>query len=200
MQLANTVYPEFRNGSMKWLASEVLGAGPYPQIGNVWYVDAVAGSDTANNGTAPDSAFATLYAAHNAASSNNYDVIVVAPSGVSTGSGTNESVYGRWTFSKNLITVIGSSAATAISPRSRILWNTALQSTSSNPLLLSLVQETPSSTSSLVHSWITTCSCRSQVLVTTLVEFTSLELVTIPPVTIPQHVPSSFQEQENVAS
>lgn len=65
MQLANTVIPEFRNGSMKWLASEVLGAGPYPQIGNVWYVNAVTGSDTANNGTSPNSAFATLYESHN---------------------------------------------------------------------------------------------------------------------------------------
>lgn len=137
MQLANTAYPEFRNGQMKWLASEVLSAGPYPMIGNVWYVDAVNGSDTANNGLAPNSAFATLYAAHNAATSNNYDVIVVAPGGVSTGSGTNESVYGAWTFSKNLITVIGSSAPTSISPRSRILWNTAGQSTSSALLTIS---------------------------------------------------------------
>ena len=137
MQLANTVYPEFRNGDMKWLASEVLGQGPFPQVGNVWYVDAVNGSDTANSGSTPDSAFATLYKAHSAASDNNYDVIIVAPGGVASGSGTNESVYGAWTFSKNLITVIGSSAPTAISPRSRILWNTAGQSTSSALLTVS---------------------------------------------------------------
>lgn len=77
MQLANTVIPEFRNGSMKWLASEVLGAGPYPQIGNVWYVNAVTGSDTANNGTSPNSAFATLYAAHNAATPHKLNVPTV---------------------------------------------------------------------------------------------------------------------------
>ncbi len=137
MELANSVIPEFRNGQMKWLASEVLSAGPYPEIGNVWYVDAVNGSDTANNGTTFTQAFKTLYAAHNAATSNNYDVIIVAPSGVSTGSGTDESVYGAWTFSKNLITVIGSSSPTAISPRSRILWGTAGQSTSSALLTIS---------------------------------------------------------------
>lgn len=137
MQYANTVYPEFRNGQMKWMASDINGQGPFPNVGNVWYVDAVNGSDTANNGLAPDAAFATLYAAHNAASSNNYDVIIVAPGGVASGSGTNESVYGAWTFSKNLITVIGSSAPTAISPRSRILWNTASQSTSSALLTIS---------------------------------------------------------------
>jgi len=65
MQLANTVYPEFRNGQMKWQASDVLNAGPYSRIGNVYYVDAVNGSDTANNGLAPNAAFKTLYAAHN---------------------------------------------------------------------------------------------------------------------------------------
>lgn len=135
-QLANTVIPEFRNG-MKWLASDVLSAGPFPQIGNVWYVDAVNGSDTANNGTAYNSAFKTLYAAHNAATTNNYDVIIVAPAGTGSGTGTNESVYGAWTFSKSLITVIGSSAPVAISPRSRILWNTAGQSTSSALLTIS---------------------------------------------------------------
>lgn len=140
MQLANTVYPEFRNGDMKWLASEILGAGPYPLVGNVWYVDASNGSDTTNSGTTPDSAFASLYKAHSAASDNNYDVIIVAPAGVGTGSGTDESVAvsgGAWTFSKNLITVIGSSAPTAISPRSRILWATAGQSTSSALLTIS---------------------------------------------------------------
>lgn len=140
MQLANTVYPEFRNGGMKWLASDVLGAGPYSQIGNVWYVDAVNGSDTANNGTAWNNAFKSLYAAHNAATTNNYDVIIVAPAGVASGSGTDESAAvsgGAWTFSKNLITVVGSSAPTAISPRSRILWGTAGQSTSSALLTVS---------------------------------------------------------------
>lgn len=137
MQYANSVYPEFRNGQMKWLASDVLNAGPYAQIGNVWYVDAVNGSDSANNGTSWDAAFATLYKAHDAASSNNYDVIVVAPAGVGSGTGTDESVYGAWTFSKNLITVIGSSAPTSISPRSRILWGTAGQSTSSGLLTVS---------------------------------------------------------------
>lgn len=137
MQLANTVYPEFRNGAMKWLASDVLGAGTYAQVGNVWYVDAVNGSDTANNGTAWNKAFATLYAAHNAATTNNYDVIIVAPAGTGSGTGTNESVYGAWTFSKSLITVIGSSAPTSVSPRSRVLWNTAGQSTSSALLTVS---------------------------------------------------------------
>ena len=137
MQKANEVYPEFRGDGLKWLASEVLGAGPYSQVGNVWYVDAVNGSDTANNGTAYNQAFATLYAAHNAATTNNYDVIIVAPAGTGSGTGTDESTYGAWTFSKSLITVIGSSAPTAISPRSRILWGTAGQSTSSALLTIS---------------------------------------------------------------
>ncbi len=136
MQLANTVYAEFRGNGLKWLGSEVLDQGPYARVGNVWYVDAVNGSDTLGGDT-PGNAFKTLFAAHAAASDNNYDVIVVAPSGVSTGSGTDESVNGAWTFSKNLITVIGSSSPTAISPRSRVLWGTAGQSTSSALLTIS---------------------------------------------------------------
>lgn len=137
MPLANTVYPEFRgNNGLKWLGSDVLDQGPYARVGNVWYVDAVNGSDTFG-GQSTSSAFKTLYAAHNAATTNNYDVIVVAPSGTGSGTGTDESVYGAWTFSKSLITVVGSSAPTAISPRSRILWNTAGQSTSSALLTIS---------------------------------------------------------------
>lgn len=136
-QLANTVYGSFAGNGLKWLASEVLGSGIQPQVGNVWYVDGVAGLDT-NSGSAYNDAFASLYAAHNAAQNNNYDVIIIASSGVGTGSGTNESsavAGGAWTFSKNLITVIGSAAPSGISPRERILWDTALQSTTTVPLL-----------------------------------------------------------------
>lgn len=99
----------------------------FVQAGNIWYVDPVNGSDTNNNGKSWASALATLYAAHNAAVNNNYDVIVVAPGGVATGSGTNESSQAPtgWTFSKNLISVIGAPAVVPFSPRSRVLWNTA---------------------------------------------------------------------------
>ncbi len=134
MQLANSIYPEFRGNGAKWLASEVLNAGPYSQIGNVWYVDAVNGSDTLS-GNAWNNAFKTLYAAHLAATTNNYDVIVVAPAGTGTGTATDESTYGAWTFSKSLITVVGSSAPVGNSPRSRILWNTAGQSVNAAALL-----------------------------------------------------------------
>ena len=64
---------------------------------------------------------------------NNYDVIVVNPAGTGSGSGTDESAAlanGLWTFSKSLITVIGAAAPSLVSPRSRILWDTASQSTS----------------------------------------------------------------------
>lgn len=122
---------------MKWIPSDIAGFIGLPQVGNIWYVDAVNGSDTANSGTQYNQAFKTLYAAHNAATTNNYDVIVIVPAGTGSGTGTDESVYGAWTFSKSLITVMGGSAPVAISPRSRVLWNTAGQSTSSALLTIS---------------------------------------------------------------
>lgn len=108
-----------------------------PVVGNVWYVDGVNGSDTANAGTAFNNAFATLYQAHQMASDNNYDVIFIASSGVASGSGTNESAYGAWTFSKNLVSVIGAAAPSEISPRERVLWDTSGQSTSASLLTIS---------------------------------------------------------------
>lgn len=118
----------------KWYPEDLAGMIGQPNVGNVWYVDAVNGNDTANSGTSWNDAFATLYQAHQAATTNNYDVIIVAPAGTGTGSGTSEP---QFTFSKNLITVVGSSAPTAISPRSRILWDTAGVSTSTALLTIS---------------------------------------------------------------
>lgn len=119
----------------KIIAEDLAGVIGLPQVGNTWYVDAVNGSDTTNDGTAWNQAFKTYYQAHSAATTNNYDQITVAPAGTGSGTGTDESVYGRWTFSKSLITTIGGPAPSRVSPRARILWGTASQSTTTNPLL-----------------------------------------------------------------
>lgn len=75
MTLANTVYPEFRSGNLKWLASEIQdGVTVY---GNSWYVDAGVGSDS-NTGNTPTTAFATISAAVAAAATNNDDVIFLS--------------------------------------------------------------------------------------------------------------------------
>lgn len=111
-------------GKVGKIYPEHLGApGGLIQVGNVWYVDPVNGSDTANGGNSWSNAFATLKKAHDSATDKNYDVIVVAPGGVATGSGTSEAAH--WTFSKNLITVVGAPTAVPFSPRSRVLFTTA---------------------------------------------------------------------------
>lgn len=119
---------------------DVKGLIGLPHIGDVFYVDATNGSDTANNGRSQDQAFKSLYAAHNACQSNHHDVIIIAPGGVGTGTGTDESAAvsgGAWTFSKNLVYVIGNCAPTMVSQRARVLWATAGQSTSGALLTIS---------------------------------------------------------------
>lgn len=73
--LANNVYPEFRNGNLKWLASEIQDS--VTVYGNSWYVDAGVGSDS-NVGNTPTTAFATIGAAVDAATTNNDDVIFLS--------------------------------------------------------------------------------------------------------------------------
>lgn len=129
--LARDYMPAVKHGA-KWLPSDLAGMVGQPVVGNIWYVDGVNGSDN-GGGKSWNDAFKTLYAAHNAATDNNYDVIIVAPAGTGSGTGTDESTYGTWTFSKNLVTVVGGAAPSTISNRSRILWNTAGSTTT--PLL-----------------------------------------------------------------
>jgi len=136
MGKARNYIPALKFGH-KIYPNDLAGMIGQPRVGNIWYVDGVNGSDT-NSGGDEDHSFASLYKAHSAAADNNFDVIVVASEGIGSGSGTDESVAvsgGRWTFSKNLVTVVGASAPSMISQRSRVLWDTASQSTTTNALL-----------------------------------------------------------------
>lgn len=120
-------------------ARDVAGFAAQPYVGNIFYVDGVNGSDS-SGGTNWDDAFASLYKAHDACTDNNFDMIVVASAGIGSGSGTDESTAvsgGLWTFSKNLVTVVGAAAPSFVSPRSRILWDTASQSTTTALLTIS---------------------------------------------------------------
>lgn len=76
MMLLHDYNPALRFGA-KVLASEILGAGLPLQTGNIWYVNADAGSDS-NVGNTPNTAFATLAAAYAAATTNNNDIIVLS--------------------------------------------------------------------------------------------------------------------------
>lgn len=58
--------------------SELEGAGILT-FGTIFYVDSNTGSNTANNGKAPNLAFATIEAAINACTANKGDVILVMP-------------------------------------------------------------------------------------------------------------------------
>src|SRR3990167_5566832 len=113
---AHNYYP--LNGA-KWDATDIAGTLGLAQVGNVYYVDAVNGSNS-SGGTSWDDAFATLTKAHDTATTHNYDVIIVAPNGTS---GTAEDA--TLAFSKSYITVIGANAPTNISQRSRVLFTTA---------------------------------------------------------------------------
>ena len=103
----------------KVFPNEMAGIVGQAQVGEILYVDANSGSDTANGGRSWDDAFTTLTKAEDVASSNNYDVIVVAPNGTS---GTSETATLTW--DKNHISVVGASAPAIISQRSRVLWTT----------------------------------------------------------------------------
>lgn len=124
----------------KIMPEDIAGMIGLPFVGDIFYVDPTNGSDTANNGKSQNNAFKSLYKAHSAVQSNHHDVIIIVPGGVGTGTGTEESTAvsgGAWTFSKNLVYVLGNAAPSRISQRARVLWGTAGQSTSGALLTIS---------------------------------------------------------------
>ena len=110
----------------KIMPEDLAGMVGQPVVGNIWYVDAVSGSDSANAGNSWDDAFKTLGQAYSSAVDNNYDVIVIAPSGSSA---TSEASSITW--AKNHITVVGATAPVSIGQRARILF----ASTATSPCL-----------------------------------------------------------------
>lgn len=121
MLFAHDYVPAVKYGA-KWVPSDLAGMVGQPVVGNIWYVDPVNGSDTANSGTSWNDAFDTVDAAYSAAVDNNYDVIILAPGGVGSGSGAETTTALTW--SKNLITLVGAAAPANISQRSRWLMGT----------------------------------------------------------------------------
>lgn len=97
---------------------DLAGIVGNPFVGNIYYVDANNGSDSAG-GKSWEDAFKTLGVAENATTTNNYDVIIVAPAGTSS---TSETATITW--DKNHITVIGGCAPVHVSQRARIGWGT----------------------------------------------------------------------------
>lgn len=104
----------------KIMPEDLAGMIGLPYIGNVYYVDPNAGSDTANSGTSQDDAFATVAAGYAACVSGKHDVVIIAPSG---GTGrTSETTAITW--AKRFTHLIGSAAPTAQDARAGINFGT----------------------------------------------------------------------------
>jgi hypothetical protein len=98
LKMGHKIYPE-----------DLAGMLGLPHIGNIFYVDANAGSDTANAGKRQNDALATVGVAYGKCVSGNHDVVVIAPSG---GTGrTTETTAISW--AKRFTHLIGSSAPLA---------------------------------------------------------------------------------------
>lgn len=94
----------------------IAGMIGLPSIGNLFYVDPGAGSDSANSGTSWDDALATVAAAYSLVTANQDDVVVIAGSS-STGR-TSESAVIDW--AKRRSHIIGNGPLRQINPRNGI--------------------------------------------------------------------------------
>ena len=118
---AATLTPGFGGPLGKVLPEHVAGMIGLPHVGTIFYVDATAGSDTANSGTSQGDAFATVNTAFAAATSGQHDVIIIAPTG---GSGrTTEAASINW--NKRFTHLIGSAAPSMVNPRAGMSFTSA---------------------------------------------------------------------------
>jgi len=118
MGRASSFIPALKYGH-KIFPENLAGMIGQPVVGNVFYVDANAGSDTANAGKSFKDAFKTLGAAYAACTSYNYDVIIVAPTANSV------TVEASIVWAKSFITVVGATAPIHNAQRARIGFGSA---------------------------------------------------------------------------
>lgn len=120
MLLARDYNPSIKIGGAKWLPNDIAGMLGLPTIGNIYYVDPYAGSDTANNGGSPNTALATVTAAYALCTSGNHDVVIISPTG-----GTGRTVEpATITWAKRFTHLIGSAAPIHSTPRAGMSWAT----------------------------------------------------------------------------
>lgn len=102
------------------MPEDIAGLVGLPYVGDIYYVDPFAGSDTANSGTSQDDALATVAAAYAKCTSGNHDVVIIAPTG-----GTGRTVETTAiTWAKRFTHLIGSAAPTAQDARAGIGFDT----------------------------------------------------------------------------
>jgi len=108
-----------RDDNRAIIPDHVAGILGIPYVGKTFYVDPTNGSDTTNGGTRPTDAFASITAAEDSLITHNHDVVIMVPGG--TG-GTSEAATITW--DKSYCHLIGNTAPTFMSPRSRVIWTT----------------------------------------------------------------------------
>ena len=115
--------PALKYGA-KIMPEDIAGMIGLPYVGDIFYVDPTAGSDTANSGTSQDDALATVAAAYAKCTSGNQDVVIIAPTG---GTGrTTETAAIVW--AKRFTHLIGSAAPTCYDPRAGVDFSSAVVS------------------------------------------------------------------------
>ena len=95
-----------------------------PSVGNIFYVDPGAGSDTANSGTSRDDAFATVTAAYAALTADQDDVVII--SGSSSTGRTAETAAINW--AKRRTHIVGDGPLRKINPRNGMGFGSAVVS------------------------------------------------------------------------
>ncbi|MDD5109494.1 MAG: hypothetical protein PHC29_08385 [Candidatus Omnitrophica bacterium] len=103
----------------KIMPEDIAGMLGLPHVGNIYYVDPTNGNDTSNSGTSQGDALKTITAAYAKTTNYNHDVIVLVPGGTA---GTAETAGITW--SKHYVHLIGNTAPSNISPRSRVVFTT----------------------------------------------------------------------------
>jgi len=97
----------------KIMPEDMAGMMGLPYVGNIWYVDPNAGSDTANSGTSQNDALATVKAAYDKCTSGKHDVVFIVPTG-GTGRTTEAAAI---TWAKRFTHLVGMAAPTTMTPR-----------------------------------------------------------------------------------
>lgn len=101
------------------MPDEMAGLIGLPYVGNIFYVDATAGSDN-NPGTSQNDAFATVGTALGVMTANQHDVTILAPTG---GTGrTSEATAITW--NKRFTHLVGNAAPTPVNVRAGLTFAT----------------------------------------------------------------------------
>lgn len=117
-RLSNHI-PALKYGA-KIYPEDIAGLLGLPYVGNIYYVDGNSGSDSANNGSTPDNAFKTVYAAEDATNEGKHDVVVIVPSGGSGRTAETNAI----TWDKRFTHLVGSAAPTAQDVRAGMSFGT----------------------------------------------------------------------------